>query len=113
MYTPKIGAYTLKYGGLDMEMLPYELLKLRPTTLRILIELYSQSHDDEPLQISVLELSESTKIAKSTIREHLKTLETKGFLQREEVLDELGRHMPKYFYLTLPFAKFVKTLFAR
>lgn len=91
----------------------YELLFLSPTSLRTLIELYRNSNQSETVQISVSDLANSMNLAKSTVREHLKNLEYQGFIESEEVKDEIGRHLPKYFYLKISFGDFVRLLFTR
>lgn len=91
----------------------YEILFLPPTSLRTLIELYRIANQGKSVQISVSDLANSMNLAKSTVREHLKNLEYQGFVQSEEVKDEIGRHLPKYFHLTLPFGDFVRLLFTR
>lgn len=93
-----------------MENLTTEVLKLQPSILRTLIEVYRKSGKEQVIQISLKDLSESLNISKDSVRNHLKTLEDKGFIQIQETKDELGRHLPNFYFLNLTVVEFAQAL---
>ena len=105
-----------KYGGKPMTNETTneqnELISLPPTTLRILIEFYRiRKKDGGEITMPVEEIASRLNMAKSTFRQHLKTLETGGFIASKQNFDALGRHLPKTYTVNLAFGDFINTLF--